>query len=76
MPPSGPSQAELRAKRRAAFNARFGELVEVERTAGAWLGANDARGWDDPTFRAMLRALALVQDELDGMQAGGCDGWT
>ena len=67
-PPSEPSKAEQRRALREWRNHRFSELCEVERQALKCLPRLPG-GWDNPAFRRTLRALALVQDELEMLHA-------
>ena len=67
-PPSGASKAEQRRALREWWNHRFSELCEVERQALKCLPRLPG-GWDNPAFRRTLRALALVQDELEMLHA-------
>lgn len=68
VPPSGPSKEEQRRTLREWRNHRFSELCEVERQARQTLERLPG-GWDNPAFRRTLRALALVQDELEMLHA-------
>ena len=47
---------------------RFNKLCEVESQARQWLEQNPRADWDNTTFCRVLKALALVQDELEVLQ--------
>ena len=72
VPPIGPSRAQLRREVEAWRNHRFCALCEVEAQARQTL-AHMRGDWDDPRFRRTLKALALVQDDLNALQAATVD---
>lgn len=64
------AQQRERERQKAADNRRYNRLCEIERNSREALKAFDMEtAWDNPKFRALLKAHCMAQEELDGWDA-------
>lgn len=71
-PSSEPSKAARQRDLKQWRNHRYSEVCEAEADARQRLEAMRA-GWESPEFRAILKALALSQDELEMLHAANVE---